>query len=179
MGLLPSPFLLSFKGRKSGDGLQLNWELSQQGEINSVELQRKEEGSAFKSIKIIHKPQKTSYGYYDANMHYPVQYRVYVSTEAGNVYYSPILSFSGTYANELKTFPNPVTDQVTVQLPSVLKATAQLTVSDYTGRRVMLYYIAVTNQMTYIINTAQLPPGVYFITLTGRGDLWKSKFIKQ
>ncbi len=179
IGLLPSPFILNFTGIKSGSGLYLKWELSNIEELNSIELQRKEGSSTFTSIYKVHQPQKIQYNYFDTKMMYPVQYRLALNKAEGKKQYSEILSFTSASKKDLRIFPNPVTEELTLQLPSYLMGETIINIYDYTGRMLLSQKIIVTNQSLCNLNVMQLAAGVYILSLFNRGEEWKTKFIKQ
>jgi hypothetical protein len=179
IGLLPNLKVVNFTGKKSGNAVQLYWELVQNEEINFVQLERKVKNGGFEVIYTLHQPQKTWYEYNDAETQFPVQYRLAVNTVNGARQYSQIILFASGGVNGLKTFPNPVTGQLTVQLPPLLHGPVTIAINDYAGRRVSLHQIIITNQKTHDVNATHLPPGVYFVTLYTRDGEWKTKFVKQ
>ena len=74
----------------------------------------------------------------------------------------------------LDLFPNPVGDFCTLLLPE--KNKYQLTLLSAQGNKIREYADAENN---YVIQTADLPAGVYFILVTGNEEKFVLQFIKQ
>ncbi|WP_407522083.1 T9SS type A sorting domain-containing protein [Lacibacter sp. MH-610] len=179
IGLLPSPMVVNFNGKKSGNAVQLYWELVQNEEINFIQLERKEKNGGFKVIYTQQQPHKTRYEYNDAETQFPVQYRLAVYTITGSRQYSQIISFTSRQINELKTYPNPVAQQITVHLPPLQRGAVTIVITDFAGRRMSSHHLIITNQKLLNLDATHLPVGVYFVTLYSKDEEWKTKFVKQ
>lgn len=73
-------------------------------------------------------------------------------------------------------YPNPTKGNLSMTFPSELKSDFVLRVYDTTGK--MLEKLLVKDNK-YLLNTEKLPKGLYFISLNGKGQSYKLKFIKE
>jgi hypothetical protein len=179
IGLLPTPYLKNFEGRKNSQGLVLNWEVINSERINIIQLERKKDNTTWAVLKAFNNTQNNFYQFTDSVFNFPIQYRIAIITITGTTQYSNILSFSPSKSLELKVYPNPVSGQLSVQVPSVA-GTAILIITDYAGKRVLMKEKIQTGlQQVFTLDVQYLPAGTYFVTLNLKGELWKTKFVKQ
>ncbi len=82
---------------------------------------------------------------------------------------------------EVKTFPNPVLETVTLQFDSNQKMDAQVVLSDLTGRNVLTKNTTVENGVNQLnVNMNTLSQGIYFLQLKNNGKiLFAQKVVKQ
>ena len=82
---------------------------------------------------------------------------------------------------EVKTFPNPVLETVTLQFESNQKMDAQVVLSDLTGRNVLTKNTTVENGVNQLsVNMNTLSHGIYFLQLKNNGKiLFAQKVVKQ
>ena len=77
-------------------------------------------------------------------------------------------------------YPNPASDQLTVELQGFQERTFLIEVIDLNGR---VIYSQQTNalgaQQQEQINTANLSPGMYYVRVSGSADNWVRSFVKQ
>ena len=81
---------------------------------------------------------------------------------------------------EVKTYPNPVLETVTLQFDSNQKMDAQVVLSDLTGRNVLTKNTTVENGVNQLsVNMNTLSHGIYFLQLKNNGKiLFAQKVIK-
>ena len=82
---------------------------------------------------------------------------------------------------EVKTFPNPVLENVMLQFESNQKMDAQVVLSDLTGRNVLTKNTTVENGVNQLsVNMNTLSHGIYFLQLKNNGKiLFAQKVVKQ
>ncbi len=82
---------------------------------------------------------------------------------------------------EVKAYPNPVLETVTLQFESNQKMDAQVVFSDLTGRNVLTKNMAVENGVNQLsVNMNTLSQGIYFLQLKNNGKiLFAQKVVKQ
>lgn len=82
---------------------------------------------------------------------------------------------------EVKTFPNPVLETMTLQFDSNQKMDAQVVLSDLTGRNVLTKNTTVENGINQLsVNMNTLSQGIYFLQLKNNGKiLFAQKVVKQ
>jgi sugar lactone lactonase YvrE len=83
----------------------------------------------------------------------------------------PVNNFLST--QEIYLFPNPNTGSFIVKLPSIEDSNAQMKLFDAAGKTI--WQRAVQTNSIYIKVQDELPPGVYFFKITGKGLEWVKK----
>jgi hypothetical protein len=76
---------------------------------------------------------------------------------------------------QLSVYPNPATDKITVEIQGTATG-SRLAIISTDGREVLVQTI--TDRKT-VINTGNLPGGVYFVRLTGDRTVMVEKIIRQ
>ena len=84
---------------------------------------------------------------------------------------------AGVDANDLKLYPNPAGEQVTLEGDILSGGNYQLIISDITGRLVAPDFKRGTN--TAVINTSSLSPGIYLVSLKTGDNTISKKLIKE
>lgn len=77
---------------------------------------------------------------------------------------------------EIKAYPNPTSGKLTIKLPE--SGTANITVTDVTGKQVMNSSITVENGKS-TLNTDQLDNGMYLLNVTINNKVAQLQFVKQ
>jgi hypothetical protein len=77
----------------------------------------------------------------------------------------------------IKVYPNPVNDAVSIAFNNVFEGTLKIT--DVLGQTVYTTNLSAGNGSVKQINVSSLTNGVYFITLEGKGQLYRTKIIKM
>ena len=99
-----------------------------------------------------------------------VDYPVFADCIWGNVDCTP-LNINAIKKSEFKIYPNPVTDEVQLLIPSNEKI-VEVNIYDMLGK-------AVIRSTSGILSTSNLPNGIYTIRLQTNASLYTSPFIKQ
>ena len=88
----------------------------------------------------------------------------------------PQVSVEDLTMTDINLYPNPVRDQLTLELNSIALDGLALDIFDAVGRKV-LHLRPQTNRIT--LNTAGLTSGVYIVQVTKNGQLKQLRFVKQ
>lgn len=96
------------------------------------------------------------------------------SRGATAVSFGATLSTSETESVDFSVYPNPASENVTIQLPSSSKATANF--YDYVGRLVLAKEITSLNNT---INISSLNSGAYILKIVSEDKIGSQKFIKN
>jgi hypothetical protein len=81
---------------------------------------------------------------------------------------------------QLNAYPNPVKEQIELQLISDMEAPVELSIHDITGRTISSATLVVeAGSSEYSLSAANLSPGVYFLTAIQGGVSRTIKIIKQ
>ena len=179
LGVLSSTDVLNWSGRKLHNTVVLKWEISNPETIDELFLERKMNQSSFKTINHYTEIQKGSYSFTDANGVFPVVYRLVIVSDNGLKTYTRSLAFDEKQRTELKIYPNPVKQELQLQLP-VLVRNVSFTIYDYSGRIVQVsHYKNSTSQQVLTLPVQNLKSGVYFISCSTDDVIWKATFLKR
>jgi hypothetical protein len=179
LGVLPSPNIINWSGRKLPQSVSLKWEVINSENVKEILLQRKINNRIYRTISKYTQPQSGSYNYMDDEAAFPAVYRLAVVSNNGDKEYSRRLFFDEKSWSELRVYPNPAHEQLQIQMPGE-KGNASIIIHDYTGRIVLTRdHINASSQQTIVLPLQQLPTGVYFVSCYMNGEVWKTKFVKQ
>ncbi len=84
-----------------------------------------------------------------------------------------------TADRQVRLFPNPVHDELTVRLPFAVEAVQSTAVTDATGVPLLLNTHRVTAEGDLRIGVGQLPGGLYVLRLDTDRGVRVVKFLKQ
>ena len=83
-------------------------------------------------------------------------------------------------SKDIIIFPNPVENELHVQVPSTLKETGILEVQDVSGKVLKQQTIELNGALTAVsINVTDLSKGIYMLVLQLEGQKMTKKFFKQ
>ena len=92
--------------------------------------------------------------------------------------YSSVISISGIPSNALSIFPNPVRDNLSLQIHNKKAETVVVTITDLTDRVIIQQTTPLTaGANTVHINVSTLSKGTYVIVVKGESQL-QQKFMK-
>lgn len=181
--------LVNFKATLQSDVVQLTWETAT--EINSSDfvIQRSIDGIHFSDIGTVtaagNSTIEKSYVFNDeqyleagSNVLY---YRLQLNDKDSKTSYSLVQTVKINAATTfLKTYPNPVHDQLSVLFGTASSKTAVLKISDVNGKQVYRQsYGTIQSARLQNINVSGFANGTYFIQLITDTGNKISKFVKQ
>jgi len=103
-----------------------------------------------------------------------------VYTSTGKKEYSNVLYFSRPKQYRLQLFPNPVLNQVVIQLPAGKSGKATVYVTDVTGKQqLQQQYIISNTQSRIVCNLSSLRAGIYFLKVYCNNEFYTEQFVKQ
>lgn len=118
---------------------------------------------------------------YSAGGNYVVTFTAYgeCDTASQTIVVDAVAVSVEEFASEnLKLFPNPATDFVTIQLNEISTQDASLKVIDITGKAVYVQALdAVSDNITFDVN--RLAPGVYNVLISNANAVYTAKFVKK
>ena len=82
-------------------------------------------------------------------------------------------------SDEIKLYPNPATDVLTIQCKSIISEPTQITIIDQTGREIISTLMNFEGNSTSNINTSSLTAGVYFVSVKSNRFYATQKFVKK
>ncbi len=173
--------LLAFAGKISGRNLILNWTTKNEAAYTVFTIQKSMDGGkTFTDIGTVNSNGSGTYSFSDLNADNGlITYRLKQTVLENETNYSDLIrfGFNAANANTFYVFPNPATTYIQVNLPKVLKGTAELRVINMAGK--VLLKSAVNNNLPRF-EIGSLTPGVYVIEVkdANQNVIGQSKFIK-
>jgi len=160
----------------------IQWRYSNQLNYDFTELEQSSDGIAYHVIEKIGYNGNVSgaYSFKLAQISGITYYRLKVTDKSGKIYYSEIKSAkTSCRANQrLQVIPTLLAPNTSViYTSSELRGGARLLLVDVYGRALVSKDVKImqgSNRL--VINTSMLPPGGYFVQITGSG--WRSETIK-
>jgi hypothetical protein len=178
---LPVNFIGLVAERNASAGVDLKWDVSEEINVREYQIERSTNGSSFTSVGSVNAKGKSIYQF--TNYNAPAStifYRVKSIDIDGRSKYSGILKLTGgnSFSNEIKVYPVPARDEVTVQHKQ-LGTNARLIVTSADGQ--VVRSITPREGASHTpVNINGLAPGVYMLRLdNGKGDIQSAKLIKN
>lgn len=172
--------LKEWQGRKINNGIELIWKLEQTDVLDEVWLEKKTIRGPFKTIKVHEQPAEGYYSYTDESNDLPATYRLMVLHKTGRKEYSDEIFFEREKVKRLLVYPNPVKDELRIELPVASFGRTAITVFDYTGKLVASKEITLSaNQPFVIVSVNHLPAGTYTVRCYWRDELYIARIVKQ
>lgn len=178
---LPVNFIGLLAQRNSSNGADLKWDVSEEVNVREYQVERSENGSYFTTVGVTAAKGKSIYTFTNYNIPSSnVYYRIKSIDEDGRFKYSGILKLSGStsFSNELKVYPIPARDEITVQ-HSRLGKTAKIVITSADGH-ILKVVIPREGASHTPVNISEIATGMYFIRLDdGKGKIQSTKMVKN
>jgi uncharacterized repeat protein (TIGR01451 family) len=176
IGAYPLPVdLTRFDAQATGLDGELNWATAQERRNAGFQIERSFDGTTFAPLTFVAgagtSVQSHSYSFLDAGVgqqHRTVYYRLQQRDLDGKTSYSPVrvVAFgSPALALNVGLYPNPATDQTTLDLTTLPAGTYQVRVLDLAGR--LLQSHTLTGGLTHRLTVGELPSGSYLVLVSG------------
>jgi Secretion system C-terminal sorting domain len=173
--------ILYFTAIGDGNKVRLNWDVKDEQEVSKYEVEKSINGTSYSRIDVINSLQKAAWLYTDYDFN-PVEgwnyYRLRIIDIRGKVTYSDIRKVKFSKGLEqVKLFPVPAVDILTVQLPSSYVITSTLQLYSVDGKFISTLKPSVNNVK---LNVQPLAKGTYVIRIVkANGQSESYPFIKQ
>lgn len=183
------PTVLSFfKGTAGNGNTLLTWATTQEEDNDHFEIERSQDGKQFSTIGSVRGAGRSStqqpYSYTDQQPAVVTQYYrlKLVNAQGATMQYSPVVKIAATrQATLLDLYPNPVKDQLTIQLNSNGKGKLQVRLLSLDGRLIrQQQQYRKEGLSTMQVETKSLTAGIYLLEVTMGDQLQEiRKFVKQ
>jgi len=161
--------------------VDLKWDVTHEVDVREYLVERSSDGSSFTAVGTTTAKGKSIYTFSNADVPSGnLFYRIKSVDIDGRYKYSGILKLSGnnSYSNDLKIYPQPAANEVTVQHRRVT-TNAKLMITSADGQVIKTIIPALGASHTPIDLTG-MTSGVYFIRLDdGKGFIQSAKLIKN
>lgn len=174
--------LLTFVGKKLNDTQALlSWVTATETNNKGFYLEKSNQATDFQTVAFIdgagNSNTTKSYHFTDMNFQASAYYRLRQVDFNGAFSYSPIIFM----ANETFTlYPNPIIDNITLNLSMKDTETAQIFLADITGKSIAQLTVTTDNASLLVSQQFQkLPKGIYLFRIHTPTKTWMEKIVKQ
>jgi trimeric autotransporter adhesin len=181
--------LLSFKAEKKADKTLVQWETVQEKNLSNYIVERSDDGRNFKPIgfekpKAKNETEKAAYSFLDDSPEIGINYYRLQSkgVRKEDFKYSKIVSLDFGLGIKAKTFPNPFTAELNVEIDIEQGVKGEVTVDmfDTSGKQVLTKKLnAEGRKLNFDVPTEGLVPGSYVIRIKNGSYTWQHKITKQ
>jgi hypothetical protein len=179
--ILPLDLLKQFTGKKNNHFVQLNWTLTNADIVQKIVLERKTGNERFKQITEQLYPSSANGFYTDKEINSAVTYRLVLYGLNGERQYSNHIYFDAALpVKTISFYPNPASNDITIQLPVKVIGKTTIIVLDITGQQVLNQQLFISSSQNNLrIAVEKLPAGIYNIRLENKEEVYSAKLIKQ
>ncbi len=182
-GLLPVSGL-SLQGVRHDDVVKLTWNAASANEFSTYEIERSTDGISFQTRGTVAAQADASYSFSDdisGSKSAGVFYRIKGIKDDNTIAFSNTFYSKNGAALGVSVYPNPFSTSVSVQLQTVSKGTAAMTIKDVAGRTIVSKALLVEKGTNYITvpDMQNAQPGTYFMETVCGGEKAFVKLVKQ
>ncbi|MBB6002540.1 chondroitinase family polysaccharide lyase [Arcicella rosea] len=172
--------VLDFSGENKQGTVFLNWETIDGHAIESFVIEKSNDLNAFSPKAKIYATQgsvNAVYSIIDENIESETFYRLNAISKDGKILDSKTISINSDQVKSDIIFPNPATDNITVDLKRILK---DIDVSIYAidGRIILNKFIS-GDIKQFSLDVSELKSGIYFVNIVSGVNVSRLKFIKK
>jgi hypothetical protein len=186
-GIRLLPFsITSFTAEKKNSGVKLNWESNSEQNTSHFIVEKSLDGSNFSALQRVEASGNSStqknYTATDAKPIYGTNfYRLKMVDLDGRFTYSDIVAIKiNNDSYNVSVFPNPVQNELQIQIPSTVKAECTIQLRDISGKLIRQKTVQLNNTLlSTSMNMEDLGKGLYMLVVQ-YGDIKETqKIIKQ
>lgn len=178
--------LISFSAEKNNNTVKLNWQTAMENNTDYFDVEKSNDSRTFSFLQKI-----PAAGFSNAIKNYTTidasplygngYYRLKMVDKDGRINYSNIVvvkMYDKTVG--VNIFPNPVQNELQVQIPSDKKEMVTLQIEDAAGKIIQMQTLQLNGATIYTsLNTTLLVPGMYLLNVKRKDRQEIKKFIKQ
>jgi hypothetical protein len=173
--------LLNFTSQISNQQIEIDWETTDETNIRYFELELSHDGKNFNTL-LSRIDGKANDGNYTQSINYHHShltpnngynyYRLKLVDLDGNYNYSDIISAYYDNSNQIRIYPIPVKNNLTIELKTSKPIATTIEIFNIIGSRVQQQELNLEKgQQSIDINTSNLPSGLYFISIRNNDNL--------
>ncbi|MEI9955817.1 MAG: T9SS type A sorting domain-containing protein [Ferruginibacter sp.] len=178
--------LTSFNAEKNNNTIKLIWQTAMENNTAYFDVEKSNDGRTFYFLQKV-----TAAGFSSAIKNYTATdasplygngyYRLKMVDKDGRINYSNIVVVKMIdKTSGVNIFPNPVRNELQLQIPSDKNEIATIQIEDAAGRIVQTKTLQLNGAAIYTsLNTSLLVPGMYLLNVKREGKQEVKKFIKQ
>jgi hypothetical protein len=176
--------LLNFEGRKEGSKNLLHWEVENEKNFSSYELQKSNDGQNFSFLATINATGSKNYSFADddpftSSIEY---YRLKMVDIDQHVTFSEIVKIERSVNVWLaRVTPNPFSGAMKINIESPVSQKIILGITDVTGRQLFKESseIVAGKNLVILNEAAKLSKGIYLLTILASGEKQSIKVIRS
>jgi 1,4-alpha-glucan branching enzyme len=176
--------LLNFEGRKEGSKNLLHWEVENEKNFSSYELQKSNDGQNFSFLATINATGSKNYSFADddpftSSIEY---YRLKMVDIDQHVTFSEIVKIERSVNVWLaRVTPNPFSGAMKINIESPVSQKIILMITDVTGRQLFKESgeIVAGKNLVILNEAAKLSKGIYLLTILASGEKQSIKVIRS
>lgn len=170
--------LSNFDAANDAGTVKLKWNASNEVGVSRYEVEKSSDGVSFQYLGSITASRANTYSFTDN--HLPGEnnyYRIKMVDIDGSYKFSHIVSIRGSFSLDIKTFPNPVRNNLLIYHP---KASGSVHIEVRDIRGLMLKYNKIpVNSVATSIDMSSFSGGIYYITYKADNVTISKSVIKQ
>jgi Secretion system C-terminal sorting domain len=177
--------LVDFNAFQKNKSVHLNWQTASETNNKGFDIERSTDGKEWQSVGFVPSLGTTVISrFYSFEDLQPLQgvnyYRLRLMDNKGDITFSKIKSIEiGAQSEVLKVYPNPATDNFTIELPTKAHSAAfQLEIFDTFGRTVVRKKFD-AKSANALITLDKLNTGLYQIRLTDGYQVWVNRLLVE
>ena len=181
--------LVSFKGKNTEGGNLLTWQIASEVNTLGFDIERSNDGKIFEKIGFAKaKGSNSNYEFLDIITSAKFEtlptlttyYRLKINDLDGKTSYSNVVSVAAKGKGlTAKIFPNPFSDNLTLDISTEKKAEITIDVIDILGRSVRHLTLNTEGSLNVPISTKDLPSGTYFLKISDGQTIIQQKIMRQ
>ena len=176
-GVIPVTYT-EVTAKTNKDGVLVSWNIENQINIDTYEIQRSNDGVNFYAIGKVIATNITNYSFVDNNLQKNglVFYRIKAVEPNGKFNISKIVSVKIYSANGLLIYPNPASSILNIKLNKTITTKSNLQITDVTGKTIKLQTLNV-GEINVTINVNNFASGKYFVKIVSGSVVINESFV--
>jgi alpha-tubulin suppressor-like RCC1 family protein len=179
-------FLINFSAHKEINAINLAWQTTNEVNTSHFTIQRSVNGTSFSNLGKVAAKGDGNYSYTDdlstiTHELSPIYYRLQMVDKDGSFTYSKVVAVTiNDNRKTLVLFPNPVKDNLFVQMTSTKAEKLTLQVTDLQGRLLQQEATQVgVGNVSLSVNTSALAKGTYVLLVKTNSGVQQKQFVKE
>ena len=161
--------LIVFTGNKIGNDIKLQWKVLNELNIQTYTIQRSTNGTTFENIGIVNAinngSKENDYSFLDTKANNTtVYYKLLINEKNGVTQHSWIVSLTNKVVDQIKVYPVPVKNAVTIQFTQAEIKTQNIQITEVNGKVVYnkMHILSIGNNALNI-DMSSFAAGTYFL----------------
>lgn len=180
---LPLNFINVSATQKAATQVQVNWQTANEINVQQFVIERSSNGSSFSTIGSVTAVVSGNYAYTDNSISTTatqLYYRIKAVDKDGSLSYSQVVRVQlGASIVRFSVYPNPVKDQLQIQLLSATQHRATIQITDVQGKTIWQQVVQLQVGNNFVsLATSSFAKGSYILTLTGE-QVHRQTIIKE